>query len=107
MMEELAFGAIRSRTWTSAGMMDIFKDKNAAAMPQEQLWPILQVHCGLPANLKLVQDFLKEHVIEIARDNLEGQCTEGHSCKLKSIEALQRLIDVQREGGNGKIPAVK
>jgi hypothetical protein len=28
-----------------------------------------------------MKTYLSEHVIDIARDNLLGQCTTGHSCK--------------------------
>lgn len=96
MVEEVAVGAVRSRTWTSAGMMDIFAPAGNA-IPQEQLWELCNSHFGVQ-NLQQVGAYLKAHIIDIAKDNLEGQCTNGHSCKLKSVEALQRLIDVQREG---------
>lgn len=104
MVDELPIGAIRSRTLTSAGMMDVFEKKKSSHNDrQEGLWDMLSHEFGLSSSLDPVQDFLNQHVIEIARDNLQGQCTEGHSCKLQSIEALQRLIDVQREGrGGGK-----
>lgn len=103
MVDELPIGAIRSRTLTSAGMMDVFSKSHDYADRQEALWDMLSHEFGLSSSLEPVQDFLNQHVIEIARDNLQGQCTEGHSCKLQSIEALQRLIDVQREGrGVGK-----
>ena len=98
MVDEIPVVAIRSRTWTSAGMMDIF-DPGVHGIPQEQLWEICKERFGV-SNLQRVGQYLQSHIVEIAKDNLEGQCTNGHSCKLKSVEALQRLIDVQREGGN-------
>jgi hypothetical protein len=100
MVDDLSIGAIRSRTWTSAGMMDIFSsDTNTN---QVDMWRILVTQFGNDiltlASFQSAQAFLKEHMIDIARDNLEGQCTQGHSCKIKSVEALQRMIDIQREG---------
>lgn len=97
MVDDIPVGAIRSRTWTSAGMMDIF-DAGGQGIPQEQLWEICRARFGI-SNLKRVAQYLQDHLAEIAKDNLEGQCTNGHSCKLTSLETLQRLIDVQREGG--------
>ena len=101
MLDEIAVGAVRSRTWTSAGMMDIFAATSNDSVPQDRLWEILQQQFGI-SDLTKIGSYLKEHLLEIAKDNLEGQCTNGHSCKLKSVEALQRLIDLQREGGNLK-----
>jgi hypothetical protein len=98
MVDDIAVGAIRSRTWTSAGMMNIF-DPERHGIPQEQLWEICRERFGI-SNLERVALYLQSHLAEIAKDNLEGQCTNGHSCKLNSLETLQRLIDVQREGGN-------
>ena len=98
MVDEIPVGAIRSRTWTSAGMMDIF-DPGGNSIPQEKMWELCKERFGV-SNLQRVGQYLQTHIVEIAKDNLEGQCTNGHSCKLKSVEALQRLIDVQREGGN-------
>lgn len=106
MVDDLSVGAIRSRTWTSAGMMDIFgatiTDSADAAKKQSQMWQLLTAQFGVaPTAFQDVQVYLKEHIIEIARDNLDGQCTQGHSCKIKSVETLQRLIDVDREGQKG------
>ena len=36
--------------------------------------------------------FLQTNRIQIAKDNLIGQCTTGHSCKDKAKEELQRII---------------
>jgi hypothetical protein len=79
-------------------MMNIF-DPERHGIPQEQLWEICRERFGI-SNLERVALYLQSHLAEIAKDNLEGQCTNGHSCKLNSLETLQRLIDVQREGGN-------
>jgi hypothetical protein len=107
MVDQIAMGAVRARTWTSAGMMDILSEEvpdKAGGIPQEQLWEILDKQFGLSSSrLKNdIQSFLKQNLVNIAKDNLEGQCTEGHSCKLKSVEALQRLMEIHREGESGK-----
>eukprot|EP00546_Thalassionema_frauenfeldii_P003240 CAMPEP_0178938336 /NCGR_PEP_ID=MMETSP0786-20121207/26273_1 /TAXON_ID=186022 /ORGANISM="Thalassionema frauenfeldii, Strain CCMP 1798" /LENGTH=315 /DNA_ID=CAMNT_0020617041 /DNA_START=218 /DNA_END=1162 /DNA_ORIENTATION=- len=101
--EDAGAGAIRSRTWTSAGMMNIFPDN-----PQTSHQPVFKdfVHrqFGLTEDLAVLQLYLQQHIAEIAKDNLEGQCTYGHSCKLSSVETLQRLVELQYEGRKGQIP---
>ena len=38
-----------------------------------------------------------ENYLGTIRDNLNGQCTHGHSCKISSLEKLQRTIDILEE----------
>mmetsp|Transcript_30282 Transcript_30282/g.34850 ORF Transcript_30282/g.34850 Transcript_30282/m.34850 type:complete len:418 (-) Transcript_30282:371-1624(-) len=111
--------SLRARTTTSAGMKGIKVDatrKNASIEDlntdfhkrkvEEDAW-----------NLDLLDNFhLKRDIMEkvnvyfrepsvvknIAMENLRGQCTQGHSCKVSSKEKLQRIIDLV-----GKIETTK
>jgi len=37
--------------------------------------------------------YLTEHMAAVAQDNLQGQCTKGHSCKNSSLFILKQLVD--------------
>ena len=98
--------ALRARTITSAGManlvLDHEKDPLALSLKdsqwkdrQESLWDHLEVLFGVaPGDLHRVRHELVQHMREIATDALKGQCTAGHSCKKRSKETLQQLVDV-------------
>lgn len=38
--------------------------------------------------------FMQTIFLETVRENKKGQCTQGHSCKLSSLEKLQQTIEV-------------
>ena len=46
-------------------------------------------------------DFLMYTDMNTTRDNLRGQCTKGHSCKISNMERLQRTIDILEEQVDG------
>ncbi len=48
-------------------------------------------HVGID-KMKQVNGYMQSHVVEIAADNLLGQCTHGHSCKNSTREALEELV---------------
>lgn len=91
--------AVRSRTPTSAGMMGIRMDAKDA-LPEDKrllLWKLLQSpkHFHIDANdVRVANRFIHQNIVEIAKDNLKGQCTPGHSCKMSSKEQLQRLTEL-------------
>ena len=91
--------AVRSRTPTSAGMMGIRMDEKDA-LPEDKrllLWKLLQSpkHFHIDADdVRVANRFIHQNIVEIAKDNLKGQCTPGHSCKLSSKEQLQRLTEL-------------
>ena len=91
--------AVRSRTPTSAGMMGIRMDEKDA-LPEDKrllLWKLLQSpkHFHIDAeDVRIANRFIHQNIVEIAKDNLKGQCTPGHSCKLSSKEQLQRLTEL-------------
>ena len=53
------------------------------------------------AKAKEAADFMGGNYINTVRDNIRGQCTHGHSCKISSVEKLQRTIDLSEEGASG------
>jgi hypothetical protein len=98
--------ALRARTPTSAGMLNIMlKEKGTADRQyekgalhqkhvQEKLWKLIGQKFGfLPETAARLHDYLKANMQSIAADNLEGQCTDGHSCKNSSKILLQTIID--------------
>jgi hypothetical protein len=61
---------------------------------QEKLWKLIGPKFGLlPETAARLHDYLKINMQSIAADNLEGQCTVGHSCKNSSKILLQTIID--------------
>jgi Putative rhamnosyl transferase len=94
MIHELPLGAVRTRTWTSAGMMNILLSNQTSTKnrsSQESIQKLCHLYFGIES-LQPVQTYLQSHLVEIAEDNLKGQCTPGHSCKEKSAQTLQKLI---------------
>lgn len=51
----------------------------------------------IPQQAKDASDFLMDIYVDTVRDNLKGQCTKGHSCKISSMEKLQQTIDILEE----------
>lgn len=85
-MENFVFEAIRSRSPTSAGMLKIALSKEEMA---NSWWLVfayfnmLHDSFGIRREpLKWINYYISDHLIEIAEDNLMGQCTTGHSCKV-------------------------
>jgi len=89
-------GAVRSRTATSAGMedtefnsiLDVGKDGTNI------IWNKLKIEFNVSKDsVRSTQTFFQTFAKDIARENLEGQCTNGHSCKKSSEHKLKKLID--------------
>lgn len=84
------FEAIRSRTPTSAGMLNVVGetvDNSVLTSPwvMYAYWNMLHESFGIQREqAQWVQQYLSDHLIDIARDNLLGQCTTGHSCKVRN-----------------------
>jgi Putative rhamnosyl transferase len=93
MIHEFPLGAVRTRTWTSAGMMNILLSNQTSKnlLSQEKIQKLCRLYFGIES-LQSVQTYLHTHLVEIAQDNLRGQCTPGHSCKEKSSQTLQKMI---------------
>jgi hypothetical protein len=102
LVQDLLFCALRSRTWTSAGMRNVPMDENF--MPRAELtnklWQLLEERFAMnQTRLQETQSFLIEHEQQIAYENLLGQCTTGHSCKEEAKQELQQYIQNQQHAG--------
>jgi hypothetical protein len=94
LVDDLSFVAVRSRTPTSAGMKDTQLEKE---LPDQKsvtmLWNILEKLFYISRNkASETNRFVQDHMAQIAKENLEGQCTSGHSCKNSSVVMLQKLM---------------
>ena len=50
---------------------------------------------------KEAADFMQANYLETVKDNLRGQCTSGHSCKISTVEKLRSTADIQEEEPGG------
>lgn len=85
-VEGFVFEAIRSRSPTSAGMLKIGVHANSVATDAWLYYAYINMvrdKFGIPLQrLKWINGYLSDHLLSIAEDNLMGQCTTGHSCKV-------------------------
>lgn len=91
----IMLGAIRSRTPTSAGMKEV--NLEHTVFPHNKMLSYIQRG---PYKISLnkmreANTYIQKNMLHIAIENLKGQCTEGHSCKISSMEQLQRLVDIK------------
>jgi hypothetical protein len=105
LVEDLLFCALRSRTMTSAGMLNV-NHIPAFKMNQNitiKLWQLLDERFSIKkTRVQRTQEFLMRHQKEIAYENILGQCTTGHSCKDQAKAELQRIID-EENGTNSTL----
>lgn len=101
-----SFEAVRSRTPTSAGMLKVATDSPAG--PESEwlayaFWDALHDDFGgiTRSQLAWMQSYLTQHLRQIGRDNLHGQCTTGHSCKPEAKRDLERLVALVAESSMG------
>jgi len=84
--------SFQARTPTSHGMGGFHKEYK---MPKETplLWETLRTEFNVSKikTIGIIQSF-KDNIIEIARDNIEGQCTEDHTCEKFARKYLERII---------------
>jgi hypothetical protein len=60
---------------------------------QDQLWIITKARFGLTQEAaRNVHEYFAQHMQAIARENLMGQCTSGHSCKSSSRMILESIL---------------
>lgn len=101
-------GAIRSRTPTSAGMLNLILEGEATTMKnqavsqlkksrwknaQMRIWESLSVGFGIVGNnVHAVRNRMEQNMVNILQDAIRGQCTSGHSCKVQSKLALETLL---------------
>ena len=72
--------------------------KDGAHQPKElteKLWAFSEKEFGITkTKVKDTQDFLIRNKKAIAKENLLGQCSSGHSCKDSAREKLLQIIDL-------------
>ena len=98
--------ALRARTPTSAGMLNVlfgghqkvdkryFRGAVQQEKLQDQMWTLVLPRFGFDRKrASRLRTYLSNHLAAIAGDNLKGQCSEGHSCKDASKVLLQAIID--------------
>jgi hypothetical protein len=96
LVEDIYFCALRSRTMTSAGMLNV-GNIPAFRMNEnvnDRLWQLLKERFNISQRrVQQTQEFLIQHRKAIAYENILGQCTKGHSCKDQAKVELQRIVD--------------
>ena len=87
--------AVRSRTETSAGMEELQMHKSPNFNQQQTtLWNILSQNFAIQKeNTIQTKQYFAFNRIEIARENLLGQCLGDHSCKNSTKIRLQKIIN--------------
>ncbi len=84
--------AIQARTPTSHGMGGFHKEYKPEK-DSKTIWKILESSFNISKNgTKIVINDFRENVVDIAKDNLAGQCTEDHSCSRFTRRYLERII---------------
>jgi hypothetical protein len=109
-VEDPRVAAFRSRAMTSAGMHNI----EAKGVPSveadekykrfaDKLWVrAIEDNFGIHTEqVREAANFMTANYLGTVRDNLKGQCTHGHSCKVSSLEKLQRTVDILEEEAGG------
>lgn len=93
MMLDLPFHqAVQARTPTSHGMGGFHKEYKPNR-DSHKLWSILSSSFNISKDrtTAVIDDF-RQNILDIAKDNLAGQCTEDHSCARFSRKYLERII---------------
>jgi hypothetical protein len=103
LVQELAFCAVRSRTWTSAGMQNVPLEQKYLLKSEMvgKLWQLLEERFSINRTMaEETQAYLIQHERQIAYENLLGQCTTGHSCKDQAKQDLQQYIIQHEDSSN-------
>jgi len=98
--------ALRARTPTSAGMLNVllgghqkvdkkyFRGAVQQEKLQDQMWTLVLPRFGFDRKrASQLRTYFSNHLAAIAEDNLKGQCSDGHSCKDASKILLKAIID--------------
>jgi Putative rhamnosyl transferase len=97
-VQPFVLDAIRSRSPTSAGVRAIqpvakeLQRYNTLKEVQYYRNTALESFAVSGASLQWINQLMAEHVIDVASDNVRGQCTHGHSCDERASEQLQQLV---------------
>lgn len=84
---------IRARTPTSAGMSNVVLHSKAKLLQYNEAH--VEAKYGiLKERLTQANHYFFENLTKIVTDNLQGQCTKGHSCKSYAKKVLKAIIDI-------------
>mmetsp|Transcript_24029 Transcript_24029/g.56809 ORF Transcript_24029/g.56809 Transcript_24029/m.56809 type:complete len:215 (+) Transcript_24029:890-1534(+) len=102
----LGLAAIRARTPTSAGMLNVvvngtsfnrnyLKGAHQQREIQHKLWYVSKRLFGgfSKKKARTIHTYFDSHIRDIASENLDGQCTHGHSCKNSSQILLRSIME--------------
>jgi len=98
-MVTVGIAAVRSRTPTSAGMLGVQPDATQRSIVAKTptitnvMWNSMKKEFGI-SNRQLIQTnaYFTEHIFDIAKENAKGQCTAGHSCKVRVLYILPNAV---------------
>ena len=83
-------------------MMGVDNKKSIDHDLSSKIWKYITEYFNIQISKAIETNrIISYNLYEIAKDNMRGQCTDGHSCKLSSKESLQRLIEIVHEGARG------
>jgi hypothetical protein len=92
MVNAYYFAALRSRTPTSAGMFGLTPTATQYMIVQKQpliqyaMWILMVREFGVSERQLIgTNEYFGEKVFDIAEENARGQCTQGHSCKVRNM----------------------
>lgn len=92
-------GALRARTPTSAGLLNLWRPRQVDPMTQpwsdrqDKLWELVPVLFGVDVDrVQLMRARIESDLAAIVQDAVSGQCTKGHSCKSGSKRILEELL---------------
>ena len=93
------YAALRSRTPTSASMAGVNTNggkayRLAAEQGVERWKHAIETFALLPENARHITDYFFQNMKPILEDNLKGQCTEGHSCRMEAHTMLKKMIQL-------------
>ncbi|KAL7542436.1 hypothetical protein ACHAWF_007175 [Thalassiosira exigua] len=83
--------AVRSRTPTSAGMEGVVPDLNQVMVMKNEnltdmMWHSMKSDFFIAdEDLQETIQYFSDRIYDISEDNARGQCTVGHSCKVRSF----------------------
>ena len=97
------FAAIRTRSPASASMAGVNtnggRPYRLAAEEGEERWnAAVESFVLLPNNTKAVSKHFVANILPILKENLAGQCTQGHSCRDVAKELLNWMIKLYSPG---------
>jgi hypothetical protein len=88
---ELIPSSLRARTVTSAGMADVGIDVEGRT--SDKWWEDIRDTFGIrKEDATRAKKYLQDHEVDIAIENLKGQCTQGHSCKQRAKDRINALL---------------